>query len=320
MAEPLAARFADEERHRPLPIALRDGCIAMFRRHTAGAVAGVICLAIALSTLLAPWIAPYDPLTPDTAHLLQGPSLAHPFGTDAFGRDLLSRTLLGGRPTLAASLAAVALAATIGLAIGVVAGYRRGLLDSVLMRLMDVLLSFPFVLLALVLVAALGPGVLNLTIAIACTQIPVFARLCRALALSIGAAPYIEAASAAGVGHTRIIWRHMLPNMLRPADRAGRHHHRSGDRAGLRLQLPGAGHPAAHPGLGGYGQRRQGLHLHHAAPGAGPWRGDHDHRGGDQLPVRCAPRHARPDHTVTGEGACHYDPQRQAREPPARAG
>ena len=199
-----------------MPAGWRVAARTILRRHTAGALGGLLCLLIALVTVLAPWIRPYDPLVGDTAHLLQSPTFAHPFGTDAFGRDLLSRVLLGGQPTLLASLCAVILATAAGLLIGTVAGYARGLVDVTLMRLMDVLLSFPFILLALVLVAALGPGLFNLIIAIAVTQIPVFARLCRALALSIRATTYVDAAIAVGVGHGRIIWRHMVPNMAGP--------------------------------------------------------------------------------------------------------
>ncbi len=186
------------------------------RRHTAAAVGALVLLLIAAVTALSPWVRPYDPLAADTLHILQPPTPAHPFGTDALGRDLLSRTMVGGQPTLLASLCAVIIATLCGLAIGTVAGYVRGLLDLALMRLMDVLLSFPFILLALVLVAALGPGIVTLTLATAVTQIPVCARLCRSVALSIGRAEYVDAAYAQGVGHARILWRHMLPNMLGP--------------------------------------------------------------------------------------------------------
>jgi peptide/nickel transport system permease protein len=199
------------------PAAWRSWVSRLPRRHTAATAGGILCLFIALSTILAPWIRPYDPMASDTAHLLQPPTPAHPFGTDAFGRDVLSRVLLGGRPTLLASLSAVILATAAGLVIGTVAGYARGWADMVLMRLMDVLLSFPFILLALVLVAALGPGLLNLIISIAFTQVPVFARLCRSVALSVATTEYVDAARALGMGHRRILWRHMAPNMVGPA-------------------------------------------------------------------------------------------------------
>jgi len=188
----------------------------LFQRHTAGVVGGALCLVITLVTVLAPWVRPYDPVAADTLHLLQPPSLPHPLGTDELGRDLLSRVLVGGRPTLFASFCAVVLATVAGLLIGTVAGYARGLVDTVLMRLMDILLSFPFILLALVLVAALGAGVPTLIVAIAVTQVPLFARLCRAVAMSIAATEYVDAARAIGVGHRRILWRHMLPNMVGP--------------------------------------------------------------------------------------------------------
>jgi len=217
-----ATDAADATGHAPVPTPSPSArgwafwLARLWRRHTAATIAATVLLMIAVVTALATWVRPYDPTAADMSALLRPPSLAHPFGTDALGRDLLSRTMVGGQPTLVASLCAVILATAAGLVVGTVAGYARGAVDTVLMRLVDVLLSFPFILLALVLVAALGAGLVTLIVSIAFTQAPIFARLCRSLALSIGASEYVDAAHAQGIGHARILWRHIVPNMLGP--------------------------------------------------------------------------------------------------------
>jgi peptide/nickel transport system permease protein len=137
-------------------------------------------------------------------------------GADDFGRDLLSRVLYGGRPILTIGVSSIALALAAGIVVGLVTGYYGGWLDHVLMALMDLTLSFPFVLLAILIVSALGPGPINAIIAIAVPTIPTFARLSRSVVISLRTMPYVEASAALGAGHGRILRRHILPNLLGP--------------------------------------------------------------------------------------------------------
>ncbi len=186
-------------------------------RYRAAVLGGAIFLAAVLLGLFAPVISPYDPFAQNVPERLQGPSLAHPMGTDDFGRDTFSRIVWGARPLLLASSLSVLAALVVGGVFGLSAGYWRGWLDDVLMRLMDVILSFPLMLLAILIVATLGPGLLNSVVAIAFSQIPTFARLVRSIVLSISKREYIQAARAVGAGDTRITSRHILPNLLGPA-------------------------------------------------------------------------------------------------------
>jgi peptide/nickel transport system permease protein len=168
-------------------------------------------------SVLAPLFAPYDPIdatAPDTLLPLFSPG--HLLGSDIFGRDQLSRVLWGGRPLIATSLAAVALALAVGFPIGLAAGYAGGVVGAGLMRIMDAMLSFPLILLAMMLVAALGPGLVNLIVAIAVSQVPVFARLARALTVREASREYVLAARAAGFSPSRIALLEIAPNVLGP--------------------------------------------------------------------------------------------------------
>jgi peptide/nickel transport system permease protein len=174
----------------------------------AASVAALIGVAI-----LAPIIAPYDPLAQSILARLKGPSAAHWLGTDQFGRDLLSRILYGLGASLAISGSAVAVALVIGGALGLAAAYFRGWTERILMRAMDVLFAFPVMLLAIGIIAMLGPGSLPTAIAIAIVYTPIFARLLRGPALVIADSDYVMSARAAGASHARIIVHHILPNL-----------------------------------------------------------------------------------------------------------
>ncbi|CAN7383806.1 ABC transporter permease [Agrobacterium genomosp. 3] len=170
----------------------------------------IIVLFIALS-LLAPFIAPYDPATQNLGNRLAFPDATHWFGTDELGRDILSRILYGGRVTLGMVIAVVVLVAPIGLAIGCIAGYFGGIVDTVLMRVTDVFLAFPRLILALAFVAALKPGVESAVLAIALTAWPPYARLARAETMTVRGSDFVAAYRLTGASAWRIIARHIAP-------------------------------------------------------------------------------------------------------------
>ncbi len=170
----------------------------------------IIVLFIALS-LLAPWLAPYDPATQNLGNRLAFPSAEHWFGTDELGRDILSRILYGGRVTLGMVIAVVVLVAPIGLAVGCIAGYFGGIVDTVLMRVTDVFLAFPRLILALAFVAALKPGVESAILAIALTAWPPYARLARAETMTVRGSDFVAAYRLTGASAWRIIARHIAP-------------------------------------------------------------------------------------------------------------
>jgi peptide/nickel transport system permease protein len=169
--------------------------------------------AVVLAALAAPLLAPFDPLRQDIMVRMNGPGPVHPMGTDQFGRDVLSRVLWGARASLLVSGLAVAAALTIGAGLGLVAAYRGGWLDRLVMRAMDVLFAFPVLLLAIAVVAILGPGSESAAAAIAVVYTPIFARLIRGPALVVAASDYVTGARAIGCSDLRILFRHMLPNL-----------------------------------------------------------------------------------------------------------
>ncbi len=164
----------------------------------------------------APILAPSDPLAQDLYNRLNPPSLSHPFGTDDFGRDLLSRVIYGSRISLRIGTVAVMIALVVGSLVGLVAGYWGGLLDQLLMRAMDLMLAFPSILLAIGIVAVLGPGLENAMLAVGTVAIPQYARLVRASVLTIREQEYVAAARALGAGDFRILFLAVLPNCLAP--------------------------------------------------------------------------------------------------------
>jgi peptide/nickel transport system permease protein len=169
-----------------------------------------------LMAVFAPFIAPYDPLQQELTEKFAPPSRAHLLGQDELGRDILSRVIYGARISLTAGLAAVAIATGVGTIIGVVAGYFGGRPDSLLMRLMDVLLAFPSILLAIVIVSVLGPSLTNAMLAIGIVFIPQMARVVRSAVISVRERDYIEAERALGAGNAQIVFSGVLPNSMAP--------------------------------------------------------------------------------------------------------
>lgn len=174
----------------------------------------ILCVLVAFSAIFAPLLSPHDPIEQDVLAQLSAPSGTHPLGTDYFGRDVLSRILWGGRISLIVSLTAIAAAIVIGGAIGMVSGYIGGRFDNFVMRVMDVLLSFPSLILGLIVVALLGPDLVNLVVAIGLTAIAPFARIARAPVLALKERAFVEAGRALGYSHARILFVHILPNIL----------------------------------------------------------------------------------------------------------
>lgn len=182
-----------------------------------GAVAGaVICAVFVLLASAAPLIMRHDPYHQDLMLALDPPSAEYPLGTDEHGRDILSRLLAGAQVSMFMSLATVALSLAVGGGLGLLAGYYRGALDEIIMRLMDILLAMPGVLLAITIIAILGVGIENLILAVALSSVPVFARLARASTLSVRESEYVMAARVLGAADRRMLLRHILPNITAP--------------------------------------------------------------------------------------------------------
>lgn len=176
----------------------------------------VVLLAIVAVALFAPWLTPYDPMVMDTSARLQGPSGAHLFGTDEYGRDLLSRVIRGSRTSLLVALVSVTLATSLGTLFGLVGSYFGGVWEIATMRTVDVLLTFPPILLAIAVVAFLGPSVTNLIGVIALLYLPRFARISYGAGLAVKRRDYVEAARVVGARAPRILRTAILPNILAP--------------------------------------------------------------------------------------------------------
>ena len=186
------------------------------RKHKNLMAGAFIIATILLAAMSAPVIAPYDPYLQNLSITFQAPSLVHLFGTDQYGRDVLSRILYGARLSLVEIFIGVGLALLFGVPCGLVSGYFGGTLDKVVTWTMDVLYAFPGIVLTLLIVAILGPNLLNTLVAIAVFSVPVYTRLTRNLTLSLKQMEFIEAARALGAGDVRILLRHVLPNALVP--------------------------------------------------------------------------------------------------------
>jgi peptide/nickel transport system permease protein len=191
---------------------------ARFCRRNPLAVVGVVVLGLwVVASLGAPALAPYGPLTQKVTDRLQEPSPGHPFGTDALGRDVLSRVLYGGRISLPVGLAIVVFALAIGGLVGAVAGFGPGWGDGLLMRFTDMVMGFPIIILAMTIAAALGPGLDHTMIALIAVSWPRYARVVRSLVLSVKEHEYVHAARALGAAEWHVLWRSVLPNCLAPA-------------------------------------------------------------------------------------------------------
>jgi peptide/nickel transport system permease protein len=186
------------------------------RQRPLGAVGAAIIVIMIAAAVLAGVVAPYDPLATDYTRMLQAPSSFHWFGTDSFGRDVFTRIIYGSRTALWIGFASSFLGATLGGIIGVTSAYFGGKIDLVLQRCMDLLLSFPLVILALVVVSLLGSGMTNVIFAITVPMVPRCALVVRSSALALREMPFVEAARALGFGPLHIILRHMLPNVMAP--------------------------------------------------------------------------------------------------------
>lgn len=181
-----------------------------------GAIGAAIVIVMSVVALSAHWLAPFDALATDYEAMLAAPNAKHWLGTDAFGRDVLSRVIFGSQTALIVGLGASFIGATIGALIGVASAYFGGRFDMIMERINDVLISFPLIILALAVVAILGTGVFNVIVAIAVPMIPRCARVCRSSALAVREMPYVDAARAAGFTDARIVLRHMVPNVMAP--------------------------------------------------------------------------------------------------------
>lgn len=210
-----AAGSTRERLDRCRRVATRAGHFLLrMARNPLTAIGGTIVLLLCLTALFAPWIAPYHPLVQDLDNALSPPGAQHWFGTDEFGRDIFSRLVWGARITLYIVLLVSVTVGPLGLLLGVTAGYFGGKVDAALMRITDIFISFPSLVLALAFVAALGPGLEHVVIAITLTAWPPIARLARAETLSLRQADFISAVRLQGASPLRVLWRHIVPLCL----------------------------------------------------------------------------------------------------------
>jgi peptide/nickel transport system permease protein len=191
------------------------GAARLIRANPIGALGALIVLSLVAVAVLAPWVAPYDP-TDQGAKRFLSPSTEHPMGTDSLGRDVASRLIYGTRVSLYVGLISVSIALVLGTSIGVLSGYFGGRVDSLLMRLVDMMLAFPGLVLALLIAGLLGPSLTNTMIAVGIINTPTYARVARGSLLALLSEPYIEAARSMGGTDSHIIRRHLLPNMMVP--------------------------------------------------------------------------------------------------------
>lgn len=185
-------------------------------RNPVTAVSAAVLVVVAVVAVSASWLAPYGINDVDVPNALQSPSGSHWFGTDELGRDILSRVLVAVQASMRIAVVSVVFAVVVGVTIGVVAGYRGGWLDTVLMRVVDVMFAFPVLLLALAVIAILGPGATTTILAIGIVYTPIFARVARASTFGVRTEPYVSASRAMGSGDLYILRRHVLPNISGP--------------------------------------------------------------------------------------------------------
>ena len=202
------------------PAKAEHGALRRLGRLRWGLAAGGVLLLIVASAVFAPWIAPHDPLAVNIRHRLavpawmEGGTTAHPLGTDQIGRDLLSRMIFGGRVSIVVGVAAVLLSASIGVLLGLAAGYVGRRTDWTIMTLVNVMLTFPFVLLALAVISVLGPSLVNMIIVLGVAGWPIYARVVRAETMAIREREFVLAGRALGMSHARIVFRQIVPNLV----------------------------------------------------------------------------------------------------------
>lgn len=185
-----------------------------FKKQKAALLASVFIGLLIVIAIIGPYIAPYDPFEPNYDALLEGPSPSHLAGTDEYGRDIFSRLLVGAKISLMVSFSAVFLGLILGTILGLISGYFGGWIDKIIMRSCDVLFSFPDLLLAIAIVALLGPGINNVIIAVMIFSVPSFARLVRGATLNAKENVYVEAAQSMGASHVRVLWKHIFPETI----------------------------------------------------------------------------------------------------------
>ncbi|WP_408641629.1 ABC transporter permease [Solibacillus palustris] len=185
-----------------------------FRQKKVALIASSFILLLIAIAFIGPYVAPYDPYEPNYDAILEGPSMAHFAGTDEYGRDIFSRLIVGSKISLLVSFSAVFLGLILGTVIGLISGFFGGWVDKIIMRFCDVLFSFPDLLLAIAIVAILGPGINNVIIAVMIFSIPSFARLVRGATLNAKENVYVEAARSMGASRTRIIFKHIFPETI----------------------------------------------------------------------------------------------------------
>lgn len=212
MTTPMLGPVADEA----TDAAPRGELLRALLRHKGGLFGLAVLAVFIFLALCGRFVAPYDANGSDFAATLSGPTARHLFGTDELGRDTLSRVISGSGIAVAVAMLSVAIALVVGVAIGIVAGYFGGWVDAILNRSQDVLFAFPTLLLAIIIVAVLGPGLVNAIVAIAIVYTPRFSRIARASALTVKSAEYLDAARLAGVSTPVILLRHLVPNVLPP--------------------------------------------------------------------------------------------------------
>lgn len=205
-----------EELREREPLSYRQEVIRRLRRKPIAIVGFTLLMVVVLSSLFAPWVAPYDPAKQGLSRPFSPPSTKHLFGTDQFGRDVFSRVVYGGRISLQVGLLAVVIGGGLGLTLGSLAGYAGGWTDEVVMRLIDIKLAFPGILLAIAVVVMLGPGLYNVMIAVGIGSVPTFTRVVRASVLAAKNRDYVVAARALGSSDLSIMVRHILPNVIAP--------------------------------------------------------------------------------------------------------
>lgn len=211
-----AAHSAQGAAAKPLPAAKPRTLLSLLLHNRLAAIGLTFILIWTVVAIIAPWLAPHDPYVTDMANKLQAPSGSHWFGTDNFGRDILSRVLYGARISIWTGLIAVSISFVIGVPLGGIAAYYGGRTGTIIMRMMDVLLSFPSLVLSMAIAASIGAGLSSAMIAVGIVGIPEFARLMFGQTVSLREKEYIEASRAIGVKNRVILYRHILPNALAP--------------------------------------------------------------------------------------------------------